>query len=298
MASSWADSLQAARRRSAGVPLPLVFLRLILWRLCCLAGVKPVIRAHGASRLRMVPVRGDHGIAKGVFLLRDGYEPSVREVIDAVLRPGDVAMDIGANMGLWSLRMAERVGSAGRVLAFEPGPLTQTRLRDNIALSGFGQIEVHALALGADACTLTLHTPADSGSASFGAADDAALAQEVPVERLDRVWEAAGRPDVRLVKMDTEGAEAQVLDGATAFFAACRPVVCCEINPPALARLGAAPADVMGFFARKGYRAMIWDPDHARLRAHSPGTFDTVEDIVFLPQEAAAIANISSQAAR
>jgi Methyltransferase FkbM domain len=112
------------------------------------------------------------------------------------------------------------------------------------------------------------------------------------------VWEAAGRPDVRLVKMDTEGAEAQVLAGATAFFDACRPVVCCEINPPALARLGAAPADVMGFFARKGYRAMIWDHDHARLRLHSPGSFDAVEDIVFVPQESAAIPTMSSQAAR
>jgi FkbM family methyltransferase len=189
-------------------------------------------------------------------------------------------------MGLWTLRMAERVGPAGRVIAFEPGPVTGTRLRDNIALSGARQVVVHGLALGAEPGELVLHTPRDSGSASLGAPDEPATQSRVRVERLDKIWQAAGSPRVALVKMDVEGAEPMVLAGASAFFSATRPVVCCEINPTALRRLGFGPGDVLGFFHQRGYCAMIWHAATQRLQPHAAQPdADAVEDVVFLPQE-------------
>lgn len=283
---TFAGQVQALRARTEGTAVATILLRLVIWRLCILLGLRPVIRAHGHARMRITPARGDHGIAKAVFLLRDRYEPSVRSVIDATLAEGDVAMDIGANMGLWTLRMAERVGDAGQVIAFEPGPLTQVRLRDNIALSQQTRVIVHGLALGAEPGELTLHTPGDSGSASLGAMAGATVSHRVRVERLDTIWQAAGSPQVRLVKMDVEGAEPMVLAGAVAFFAACRPVVCCEINPEALARLGFAGEHVRSFFRDRGYLAMIWNEMAGRLEPNIPSNDpDTVEDIVFMPEE-------------
>jgi len=286
--SSLLGGLRAMRSRAEGIgPLTLIT-RLVAWRLAALLGFRPVIVVHDRSRLRIVPARADHGIAKGVFLLRDRYEPSVRAVIDAALRPGDVALDIGANMGLWALRMAERVGPSGRVLAFEPGPMTLNRLRDNICLSGFPQIEVHGIALGAVDGTLTLHTPSDSGSASLGDQGGAAGTDRVAVRRLDAIWDAAGRPTVTLMKIDVEGAEPMVLAGAVQLFAACRPVVCCEINPLALGVLGFTPQNVFDFFGARDYAPMTWDSEHKTLvplaSEKSPDSVQgTIRDVVFQP---------------
>jgi len=133
---------------------------------------------------------------------------------------------------------------------------------------------------------LVLHTPADSGSASLGMLEEPAHAQRVRVETLDAVWRAAGSPRVRLLKMDVEGAEPMVLAGATDFFTASRPVVCCEINPEALARLGFAPKDVYQFFRAHSYCSMIWNKTERRLVPHpyDPGE-QAVEDVVFMPHE-------------
>lgn len=277
--------LREMRLRANGVGTLTLVSRLIQWRLCGMFGLHPVIRAHGFSRLRMFPTLGDYGIAKGVFLLRENYELSVRTMIDSQLSPGGVAIDIGANMGLWTLRMAERVGKSGRVIAFEPGPTTQNRLRDNIALSGH-KVELHGFALGANAGELVLNTPGDSGSATLGTLDEPSSAHRVQVKKLDTVWRDSGCPQVSLVKMDVEGAEPMVLAGATEFFAASRPVVCCEVNQEALARLGYAPEDVHNFFRAVNYRAMIWDQAVSKLvPLPKSNQFGKVEDVVFLPEE-------------
>lgn len=274
------------RARAEGVGTATLVMRLVAWRLASLMVLRPIIAVHDRSRLRLAPARHQHGIAKGIFLLRDHYEPSVRHVIDATLHPGDTALDIGANMGLWSLRMAERVGPAGRVLAFEPGLRTLPQLRTNIRLSDQSQIEIHAVALGAAHGELTLHTPADSGSASLGDPGGQTQDDQVPVRPLDAIWTAAGRPCVRLIKMDVEGAEPMVLAGATALFAAIRPVVCCEINPSALAALGFRAEDIFAFFEERGYRTMIWDGCRQELKPLTLGDEpygSKVCDVVFEP---------------
>jgi len=288
---AYAGSLRALRERAPDVGVPTLLARIVFWRICRGVGLRPVIRLHDSSRMRLTAAPGDHGVRTGVFLLRDHYEPSVRAAIDRFLQPGDVAFDIGANFGLWALRMAERVGPTGKVAAFEPAPDTLDGLLQNARLSGADAIETHQVALGAEAGVADLHMPADPGSASLAAHDaadggGATTVLRVRVETLDAVWRATGAPAVRLVKIDAEGAEPLVLRRGADFFAACRPVTCCEINPPRLRALGFDPAVVMDFFTRLNYRCAVWShAAHALAPRPAGGGGDVIEDVVFIPAD-------------
>lgn len=291
--SAYVVSLRELRDRAPDVRLTALLIRMVVWRICRGFGLRPVIRLHARSRMRLEAAPGDHGVRTGVFLMRDRYEPSVRAAIDGFLHPGDIAFDIGANFGLWALRMAERVGPTGRVVAFEPAPDTLDALLENARLSGADNIEARQIALGAEAGKADLYIPADPGSASLashdaGDDDGATTVVRVHVELLDNFWRAIGSPAVRLVKIDAEGAEPLVLRGAADFFATCRPVTCCEINPPRLRALGFDAAAVMDFFLLLNYRCMIWSHTTQQLAPRPAGDGgDMTEDVVFIPADQA-----------
>ncbi len=75
------------------------------------------------------------------FLLRDWTEPELRE-LDQLLSPGDVFVDVGANIGLYALKAARLVGPDGRVIAMEPGQVAAGQLEANLALNDFSCVEV------------------------------------------------------------------------------------------------------------------------------------------------------------
>ncbi len=290
---TYADDWRAMRSRAPNIGIATLLARLVIWRVCRTCGFRPVIRLHDRSRMRLVAARGDHGVRTAIFLLRHDYEPSVGAAIDRFLAPGDKAYDIGANFGLWTLLMAERVGAHGAVCAFEPAADTLVGLRENVRLSDAENVEICPFALGASSGVADLHIPTDPGSASLarhtGESDDGAVrVLQVQVEPLDAVWRAAGSPPVRLVKIDAEGAEPLVLSGGGTFFAACRPVTCCEINPPRLRALGFDPAFVMDFFLGLNYRCEVWShAAQALVPRLAGGGGDVVEDVVFVPGEPA-----------
>jgi FkbM family methyltransferase len=101
-----------------------------------LGGETAVCRVLG--RYKMFVDTGDVGLS--AHLLLDGYwEMWLTEALAAAVRPGMTVLDIGANLGYFSLLMAERVGASGRVLAFEPNPAVAARLRRNISVNGFDE---------------------------------------------------------------------------------------------------------------------------------------------------------------
>lgn len=148
------------------------------------------------------------------------------------LRPGSVVIDAGANIGLFSLRVAQSCPNA-RVFAFEPVPDVCALLRRNLSDAGFADAQVHQVALGARTGSATLtyfrQLPANSTAhpeekpaewtASMRALDpdraDEILATEqvkVDVARLSDVW-PDGASTIDLLKIDVEGAELDVLHG-------------------------------------------------------------------------------------
>lgn len=190
-----------------------------------------------------------------------GYEPEVRELIRRALRPGDVAVDVGANAGAHTLAMA----SAGaRVIACEPNPALRERLRANVELNGLSSVAVRPYAVTAEPGPVILHVPIDpvhTGGASLlgGIHEHLRDAQAVEVEGvpLDVLVRREGVERVKLVKIDVEGAEAAVLAGARQVLARDRPILAFEFTREWWSAAGASLASVLADLDGLGYRVRM-----------------------------------------
>jgi FkbM family methyltransferase len=149
----------------------------------------------------------------------------VTQLFKLILRPGDTVLDIGANIGLTMLRAAHWVGKAGQVHAFEPNPQMQQQLKESIAYNQLSNVTLHRVALGDQPGTLELNVPlGHSGAGSLVRKDSDPSKFEsvqVAVKTLDSIFPVMGH--IRLVKIDVEGFEPQVLRGAHQL---------CSRNPP------------------------------------------------------------------
>ncbi len=166
-------------------------------------------------------------------LLYGTFERAELNFVSQYLRPGDSAMDIGANVGIFSVVMGATVGSHGSVYAFEPVAANVLRLEKNLQKNTLDNVKVFPLALGVSDGEMQLRMAIDPAYASlreveagFGNGTDV----PIQVRRLDGVWESLGSPSISLVKIDVEGAEMDVLRGAMRFLTTCRPTLLVEAN--------------------------------------------------------------------
>jgi len=169
------------------------------------------------------------------------YEPELREIIRAALPAGETAIDVGANAGWHTLLMARLVGPNGRVLAVEPNPSVREHLRRNIAINRVGQVEVIELALGEAEGTLSFVAPDAEHPASASGqivADDAATpeASRVPASTLDSLAAERRLERLDLVRIDAEGFEWPMLQGAQTTIARFRPYIIFEFDQAYAAR--------------------------------------------------------------
>jgi FkbM family methyltransferase len=144
-----------------------------------------------------------------------GGEQDVHDAILGVLRPGDVFLDVGANVGYYSVLGALRVGVLGRVLAFEATPPTAVQLRKNLEANGLSQVEViEAAVTDGRARWVRLGVPAHAyGMASVTRANDAGV-ESFRVPAVTLADAAADIASIRMVKIDIEGGELAALRGA------------------------------------------------------------------------------------
>ncbi|MEO9947644.1 MAG: FkbM family methyltransferase [Roseobacter sp.] len=152
-------------------------------------------------------------------------DPKVSAIVDKCVSPGDVCLDIGANLGLVSLRMSDRVGPLGLVHAFEPQPRMQSYLKRTMDENGIKNIKLHGIALGEEKGTLPLSIPkSNAGSASF-VEDRGSQAEkiDVPVHRLTEFMKELGVGSVSFIKIDVEGFESLVIKGGMDFLREARP---------------------------------------------------------------------------
>jgi len=171
----------------------------------------------------------------GDFLQRaiaaDCFERPEEDVTVRLLRPGDQVLDIGANIGYHALRWAQHVGPGGLVFAVEPAPPNHQALIANLALNPGLDIEVHQVAFGDRSGDLTLSS--DRPGVTSGSYSAVNPGSGGVVVRQQTVDEWAGDRDLsrlRLVKLDVEGWESLVLDGATQTIAKLRPHLMLEWN--------------------------------------------------------------------
>lgn len=168
-------------------------------------------------------------------LLYGTFELAELDYVRKYLRTGENAMDVGANVGIFSVLMGVTLGQSGRVFAFEPGPGNVVRLRRNLERNRLSDAQVFPCALGEVDGQMTLNLARDPAYPSLvevesGLGDGTGI--PVQVRRLDSVWEECGKPQIAFVKMDVEGAETAVIRGASHFLGICRPTLLVEANSP------------------------------------------------------------------
>lgn len=189
------------------------------------------------------------------------YDLPVQLAARALLRPGDVCVDVGANVGHFSALAAHLVGPQGRVIAFEPNPDCVTRLqhiRDDNALK---HLDIRPYALGSSPGNATLHLlGGDSilGTLAAGGAPHHRGAVSVDVAAGDAellpVLSEGG-----LMKIDVEGFEAEVLRGLSRCLAERQPALIVEMSASNLARAGSSCGEVARMLAGHGYTAYSLD---------------------------------------
>ncbi len=176
--------------------------------------------------------------AVGHTLARTGsYEPEVTAALRTVLGPGATLVDIGANIGWFSLLGATLVGPTGKVIAIEPNPRNVALLRQSAQDNGLDNIEVLAVALSERPGAVALETDGSNGRIIPVDGPPAAPVEAefvVASYPLDEILASAGVGRVEVIKIDVEGAEPLVLRGATTTIASSRPVLITEFFPLAL----------------------------------------------------------------
>jgi FkbM family methyltransferase len=145
-------------------------------------------------------------------LVVDRYEPAVSKLIREYLKPGMTFVDVGANIGIFTLLGARLVGTEGRVLALEPMPDNFRILRANVALNGLSNVSCIPKAGGAapGKARLFLSTYGGSHSMTENPPGFTGDVLEVDIVRLDAM---TGFPHIDLLKIDVEGSELEVIEG-------------------------------------------------------------------------------------
>src|SRR5262249_29206299 len=137
------------------------------------------------------------------------YEPFETELIQSLIHEGDTVLDIGANIGYYTLIFARRVGTAGRVFAFEPDPENFALLKSNVEANGYKNVVLVNAALSNQSGTLRLYLCDENrGDHRIYPSGDGRRAIEIPALTGDEYLKDVS--DVRFIKMDVQGAEGRV----------------------------------------------------------------------------------------
>jgi FkbM family methyltransferase len=191
------------------------------------------------------------------------FEKTEITLAAAFLKPGMSVIDVGANIGLYSILASLRVGPTGTVWAFEPSSESAARLERNLALNGCERTPVFRLALSnTPSASLSLISDKGYGDAYRYLRPDAdpAAGEVVPVTTLD-AWAAANAiQHVDFLKVDIEGGEYRMLLGARDFLASNpKIVVMFECETDWCARAGCRPQDLYDLFKSLGFGLYAWD---------------------------------------
>jgi len=198
------------------------------------------------------------------------YEPELAKICKTYLRPDRDAIDIGANIGLYTVMMARHLRGR-KVVAMEPTPNALARLRRNLQTNGVQeQVIVFAgVAADKDGRAEIKTIVGKEEYSSMGELTHAAVAGlrhevlDVPATTIDTLASEHAL-DVGFIKIDVEGMEHVVLRGMENVLKKHRPVILAELSDPLLSKNGSSSRAVVHFMEERGYR--VSDPLHADLK--------------------------------
>lgn len=220
-----------------------------------------------------------------------------KRVYLSFVRPGDIALDVGANVGAHTVFLSHLAGARGRVIAFEPLPANVVAIKDTARRRArHANISIVPVAVGNSASPEAAarlkipgddHTQASLVVQSTGSWEGSAITEvEVPLISLDASTEVQSLSHIELVKIDVEGGELNVLRGASRTLSRHLPLVYCEAYEKWQASFGYSPADLIEFARSLGYEAArVFSGGQVhpiRLdQGAAPSLFATSADILF-----------------
>jgi len=190
------------------------------------------------------------------------YQLDVVEIMKKILKPGDVFIDVGANIGYLTAIGANLVGKNGQVHSFEPAPFCFQKLKQLSEMNPEFKIVANNCAAGDKPGTALINCPlslAGGGSLAPGFLELSGMLKEknfeVRVIKLDDYFREKSIKKINLIKIDVEGFEFSVPKGLQGYFEStpCRPIIICEITPSAFSLLGCTPDQLLKYMEQYGY---------------------------------------------
>jgi len=213
-------------------------------------------------------LRYELDLAEGIDLaiyLFGAFEPEVAAYCRSVLREGDCALDVGANIGAHTLNMARIVGPRGRVVACEPTDFAFAKLKRNLSLNPglAGRVMARQIFLAARAGDSLPAAIASSWPLNPSANVKLEPSQGAPksttgasVDILDSVITPLGDAAVALVKLDVDGYERDVLEGGARCLSRRRPAIVIELAPDTAARGEESLREILRLLRHAGYQSI------------------------------------------
>jgi FkbM family methyltransferase len=206
-----------------------------------------------AAGFQMYACADDPHVGSGV--IRDkNYEPQVSCVFRERLKPGMHVLDVGANIGFYTMLAASRVGDRGSVTAVEPNPANVSLILASQQRNSFGNIRVIQAAAYDKWTTLRLFSDYSNGTVmSSGGGGSSVMAFPLGAFLRDQ--------QVDLMKIDVEGAEGRSILGMIEVIDRCHPVVFSEFTPGFMpANSGMSGEQYLNLFISRGYRIQVLHP--------------------------------------
>ena len=186
------------------------------------------------------------------------YEPTETDLLKRELKPGQTFVDIGANIGYYTLIAARLVGPAGRVFAFEPDPANFALLKKNVERNGYDNVVLVGKAVSDRTRSARLYrSETNRGDHRLYDSRDGRKSLRVQAAALDDFFLNRDKT-IHLIKMDIQGAEAAALAGMKALVRKNRRLkLITEFSPTALKNSGSKPSQYLKNLGKMGFK--FWE---------------------------------------
>jgi FkbM family methyltransferase len=269
--------------------------------------IAEVVRRLSAHHAPPHPLQIDDFLGKGKFycyitehmggqiFFRGSYSGSQLELLQRLLPPEGVFIDVGANQGEFTVTAA-LIAPRGRVLAFEPVAKYRSRLQVNIELNGFSHVTVFPFGLGDEIGTLPIYDSKQAFSDGtrheglptlFKTTQRNSFRETVDIRRLDDIILESDLQRIDVIKLDIEGAEFFALKGAVKSLKRFRPKLILEIGQETCKAAGYAPEELLSWLLERGYHVETVEEAGRTCPLQDSG-LRSFQNVVAFPSEACA----------
>jgi len=249
-----------------------------------------ITRTRQGHRMR---VRFEEGNERDLYFWGT-WTPGIEWLMRRTLRKSDVFVDVGANVGYFTLFGSKLVGQEGHVFAIEASPTTHRICQSNIDLNGCNNVTLYQCAASNQSGATTLYPPDNECDLASlrpnvrGKYSSGLVTHHLKAVRVDELLGDEIKKRIRLIKIDVEGADYLTLQGMHQILDAPEsPDVICEVNDGFLREMGASETDLIDYMLKLGYRAYLLyscrarsfkeASFQARVRRYRPDNYQLIE---------------------